>query len=85
MKFFVSCAKGLEYLLADELLALGVPKATATIAGVNADGFGLARPSNTTPVVVLRFEADNAVALERIQAGFRQAISAVWPGIQLPF
>ena len=38
MKFFVSCAKGLEYLLADELLALGVPKATATIAGVNADG-----------------------------------------------
>ena len=38
VKFFVSCAKGLEYLLADELLALGVPKATATIAGVNADG-----------------------------------------------
>ena len=59
-----------------------------TIDGVRveyADGFGLARPSNTTPVVVLRFEADNAVALERIQAGFRQAISAVWPGIQLPF
>ena len=38
MKFFVSCAKGLEYLLADELVALGVPKATATVAGVNADG-----------------------------------------------
>lgn len=38
MKFFVSCAKGLEYLLADELLALGVPHATATVAGVNADG-----------------------------------------------
>jgi phosphomannomutase/phosphoglucomutase len=50
-----------------------------------ADGFGLARPSNTTPVVVLRFEADNAAALERIQADFRQAISAVWPGIKLPF
>ncbi len=59
-----------------------------TIDGVRveyADGFGLARPSNTTPVVVLRFEADNAAALERIQAGFRQALSAVWPGIQLPF
>ena len=59
-----------------------------TIDGVRveyADGFGLARPSNTTPVVVLRFEADNATALERIQAGFRQAISAVWPGIELPF
>ena len=38
MKFFVSCAKGLEYLLADELLALGLSKATATIAGVNAEG-----------------------------------------------
>ena len=36
MKFFVSCAKGLEYLLADELSALGLGKATATIAGVNA-------------------------------------------------
>ncbi|MNM43604.1 Ribosomal RNA large subunit methyltransferase K/L [compost metagenome] len=38
MKFFVSCAKGLEYLLADELLAMGLTKATATIAGVNAEG-----------------------------------------------
>ncbi|MGH8052851.1 MAG: bifunctional 23S rRNA (guanine(2069)-N(7))-methyltransferase RlmK/23S rRNA (guanine(2445)-N(2))-methyltransferase RlmL [Stenotrophomonas sp.] len=38
MKFFVSCAKGLEYLLADELLAMGLSKATATIAGVNAEG-----------------------------------------------
>jgi 23S rRNA (guanine2445-N2)-methyltransferase / 23S rRNA (guanine2069-N7)-methyltransferase len=38
VKFFVSCAKGLEYLLADELLALGLPVATATIAGVNAEG-----------------------------------------------
>ena len=38
MKFFVSCAKGLEYLLADELSALGLGKATATIAGVNTEG-----------------------------------------------
>ncbi|GAB2500515.1 bifunctional 23S rRNA (guanine(2069)-N(7))-methyltransferase RlmK/23S rRNA (guanine(2445)-N(2))-methyltransferase RlmL [Pseudoxanthomonas sangjuensis] len=38
MKFFVSCAKGLEYLLADELLALGAEKASATIAGANAEG-----------------------------------------------
>jgi 23S rRNA (guanine2445-N2)-methyltransferase / 23S rRNA (guanine2069-N7)-methyltransferase len=38
MKFFASCAKGLEYLLADELLALGAAKATATIAGVNVEG-----------------------------------------------
>ncbi|MFT4257524.1 MAG: bifunctional 23S rRNA (guanine(2069)-N(7))-methyltransferase RlmK/23S rRNA (guanine(2445)-N(2))-methyltransferase RlmL [Pseudoxanthomonas sp.] len=38
MKFFVSCAKGLEYLLADELLALGAAKASATVAGVNVEG-----------------------------------------------
>jgi phosphomannomutase/phosphoglucomutase len=59
-----------------------------TIDGVRveyADGFGLARPSNTTPVVVLRFEADNDAALARIQTGFRRAIGAVWPGAKLPF
>ena len=38
MDFFGSCAKGLEYLLADELTALGCEKATATVAGVNASG-----------------------------------------------
>lgn len=37
MKFFVACAKGLEYLLADELLALGADKATAAVAGVNVE------------------------------------------------
>jgi 23S rRNA (guanine2445-N2)-methyltransferase / 23S rRNA (guanine2069-N7)-methyltransferase len=38
MKFFASCGKGLEYLLADELLALGCAKATATVAGANVEG-----------------------------------------------
>ncbi|MEP6633631.1 MAG: bifunctional 23S rRNA (guanine(2069)-N(7))-methyltransferase RlmK/23S rRNA (guanine(2445)-N(2))-methyltransferase RlmL [Luteimonas sp.] len=38
MKFFASCGKGLEYLLVDELLALGCARATATIAGVNVEG-----------------------------------------------
>ncbi len=59
-----------------------------TIDGVRveyADGFGLARPSNTTPVVVIRFEADTDEALARIQADFRKAILAVKPGAQLPF
>ena len=50
-----------------------------------ADGFGLARPSNTTPVVVLRFEADDAAALMRIQEDFRRAILAVKPEAKLPF
>src|SRR3546814_916320 len=38
MDFFASCGKGLEYLLADELLALGCSRATTTVAGVNAEG-----------------------------------------------
>jgi phosphomannomutase/phosphoglucomutase len=50
-----------------------------------ADGFGLARPSNTTPVVVLRFEADNAAALERIQSDFRRVLHSARPGLALPF
>ncbi|TIC86936.1 phosphomannomutase/phosphoglucomutase [Crenobacter intestini] len=48
------------------------------------DGFGLARASNTTPVIVLRFEADNADALERIKANFRQVLAAVTDA-ELPF
>jgi phosphomannomutase/phosphoglucomutase len=59
-----------------------------TIDGVRAeypDGFGLARPSNTTPVVVIRFEADTPEALARIQADFRRAILQVKPGAALPF
>jgi 23S rRNA (guanine2445-N2)-methyltransferase / 23S rRNA (guanine2069-N7)-methyltransferase len=38
VKFFASCAKGLEYLLADELLALGATRATAALAGANVEG-----------------------------------------------
>ena len=49
------------------------------------DGFGLARPSNTTPVVVLRFEADNPTALARIQAEFRAVLIRLAPGLALPF
>ena len=50
-----------------------------------ADGFGLMRPSNTTPVIVLRFEADNAVALQRIQDCFSAVILAAAPEVKLPF
>jgi phosphomannomutase/phosphoglucomutase len=49
------------------------------------DGFGLARASNTTPVVVLRFEAETPEALRRIQAEFRRVIVAAKPDAQLPF
>ncbi|MEK7232042.1 MAG: phosphomannomutase/phosphoglucomutase [Pseudomonadota bacterium] len=50
-----------------------------------ADGFGLARSSNTTPVVVLRFEADNEKALQRIQEDFRRVLLAAKPDAVLPF
>jgi phosphomannomutase/phosphoglucomutase len=50
-----------------------------------ADGFGLMRPSNTTPVIVLRFEADDAAALKRIQDEFRKVLLGVAPDLTLPF
>ncbi len=49
------------------------------------DGFGLMRASNTTPVLVLRFEADDPAAMARIQAAFRSALEAARPGLSLPF
>jgi phosphomannomutase/phosphoglucomutase len=59
-----------------------------TIDGVRAeyaDGFGLARASNTTPVIVLRFEGDTREALARIQEEFRAALQPLKPGVPLPF
>ena len=50
-----------------------------------ADGFGLMRSSNTTPVVVLRFEAETEQALARIQNEFRRVILAARPDVALPF
>jgi len=49
------------------------------------DAWGLIRSSNTTPVLVLRFEADTQAALEKIQAMFREQISALKPDLELPF
>jgi phosphomannomutase/phosphoglucomutase len=49
------------------------------------DGFGLARASNTTPVIVLRFEADDQSGLDRIKAEFRRVLLSEKPGAKLPF
>ncbi|MFC1665277.1 phosphomannomutase/phosphoglucomutase [Pseudomonadota bacterium] len=49
------------------------------------DGFGLVRASNTTPMLIMRFEADNDIALERIQNRFRNLINSTQPGLSLPF
>jgi phosphomannomutase/phosphoglucomutase len=63
-------------------------QSVSTIDGLRADyidGFGLARASNTTPVVVLRFEGDNPIALERIQKVFRDKLHTLAPQAKLPF
>lgn len=60
----------------------------STIDGVRADwpdGWGLVRCSNTTPSLVLRFDADDEDALKRIQEIFRAQILAVDPSLSLPF
>ena len=84
-------AEGENYALMDQLKAsarFDGAREVITIDGLRveyADGFGLARPSNTTPVVVLRFEADSEAALTRIQGEFRRAILAVKSDAALPF
>lgn len=50
-----------------------------------SDGWGLVRPSNTTPCLVLRFEAETLAVLERIKDIFREHLLAVKPDFVLPF
>ena len=84
-------AEGENFALMEKLKAqarFDGAREVITIDGLRveyADGFGLARPSNTTPVVVLRFEADSEAALKRIQGEFRRAILAVKADAALPF
>lgn len=49
------------------------------------DGFGLMRASNTTPVIVLRFEAETSAALQRIQGQFRNILHGIQPDLKLLF
>jgi phosphomannomutase/phosphoglucomutase len=63
-------------------------KRVLDIDGVRAeyeDGFGLARASNTSPVIVLRFEGNTTGALARIQEEFRRVLQPLKPGTALPF
>ncbi len=60
----------------------------STIDGLRVDypdGFGLIRPSNTTPILVIRFEADSQSAIEAIQMDFRAAVHTVDPNQPVPF
>ena len=59
-----------------------------TIDGVRVeypDGFGLARASNTTPVIVLRFEAETEAGLQRIKEDFRRVLTAAKSDVPLPY
>jgi len=59
-----------------------------TLDGVRVDypkGWGLVRASNTTPVLVLRFEAETEEELKRIQEVFRAQLYTVAPDLTLPF
>jgi phosphomannomutase/phosphoglucomutase len=58
------------------------------IDGVRADfndGWGLVRCSNTTPSLVLRFDADTTAALDRIQSAYREQMLMVDPTLPIPF
>ena len=67
MKFYASCAKGLEYLLADELIAFGAVRATAALAGVNVEGADI--------------ESANALALRAVLWS-RLASRVLWPMVE---
>ncbi len=87
----VACAEGEPPRLVAELVALGqqqfsAPAQVSTIDGLRIDwpdGFGLIRASNTTPVLVLRFEGHTDAALQRIEADMLALLQRVKPGAQL--
>jgi len=59
-----------------------------TLDGVRvdfADGWGLVRASNTTPMLILRFEADTEEAMERIQSLFKDQLSNIDNSLQFGF
>ena len=85
----VACAEGEPPVLvarAVALVAFAAPARLTTIDGLRVDwpdGFGLMRASNTTPVLVLRFEGHTAQALQRIEADMMALLRRVKPDAQI--
>jgi phosphomannomutase len=88
----VACQEGEPHALTAQLQALApefVKNQTATLSTMDglridwADGFGLIRASNTTPVLVLRFEGQTEAALQRIQHGMLALLKQVKPDAQV--
>ena len=88
----VSVAEGMQHTIMEKLAGAtekAFPNAKITdIDGIRAEytgAWGLIRASNTTPHLVLRFEADNNEAMEKVQEVFRTVIKAVLPTAEIPF
>jgi phosphomannomutase len=85
----VPCAEGEPREVVRRLLdtaKFGGANEIITIDGLRAefdDGFGLIRSSNTTPVLVLRFEGHTEEALHRIEGEFMAALRAVKPDAKI--
>jgi phosphomannomutase len=85
----VKCAEGEPHALVDQLVARAAfepPAEVSTIDGLRVDwpdGFGLIRASNTTPVLVLRFEGHTQQALERIEARMLELLRSVKPDAKI--
>ena len=81
----MACAEGEPAAVVEKLLALAhfpAPAKVSTIDGLRVDwpdGFGLIRSSNTTPVVVLRFEGTTEAALARIAADMTALLKQAKP------
>ncbi|MDG6777125.1 phosphomannomutase/phosphoglucomutase [Thiomicrorhabdus sp. zzn3] len=86
----VAFAEGEHYQFMEKLKKIAhFPDATIfDLDGIRADfadGWGLVRPSNTTPVLVMRFEGETQAALERIQSEFKALLHQIDPDLELPF
>nr|WP_145549394.1 phosphomannomutase/phosphoglucomutase [Variovorax boronicumulans] len=85
----VGCAEGEPHALVAQLVAAAKFDAPATVNTIDGlrvdwpDGFGLIRASNTTPVLVLRFEGHTEAALERIQTQLMALLRSVKPDAQI--
>ena len=85
----VACAEGEPHAVVDKLVksaAFAAPAQVSTIDGLRVDwpdGFGLIRASNTTPVLVLRFEGQTDAALKRIEAEMLALLKTAKPDARL--
>ncbi len=85
----VPCVEGEPQRVVDKLLGTAKFPGAQEIIKIDglraeyADGFGLIRASNTTPVLVLRFEGHTPQALKRIESQFMAALLAAKPDAQI--